>query len=446
MTMARKSKKKPLKIVHPHCAGVDIGSREHWVAVDPDLCDKPVRPFSSFTDDLEAIATWLTLMGVEIVAMEATGVYWIPLYELLDARGFQVNLVNSRATRQVTGRKSDVLDCQWIWQLMSYGLLKGAFRPAGEVCALRSSVRQRATKVQEQSRCIQHMQKSLTQMNIQLDNVVSNLVGKTGLAILRKIVAGERDPYKLATLRDGRLHATEETVARSLRGNWRKEHLFTLAQALSHYDFIETQIAECDQAIGEALKSLPSLTEETATAVKPMRSPHRTTAEQKQLHQALNEVMGVDLTAVPTIGIDTILVLVSEIGPDLSRFPTCRHFCSWLGLAPPTRISGGKNLSGPKSKVFNRAGQALRQAALNARRSNTFIGASHRARRARMEGAQAVKATAHQLARLIYAMLTKGKSYAEQGMEAFEARSKERQIRAVLRKAAQLGLDIAPAH
>jgi len=440
--MARKSKKQPLRIVHPRCAGIDIGSREHWVAVDPDSEEQPVRSFSSFSDDLYAMAHWLKSLDIEVVAMEATGVYWIPLYEVLDAEGFQVNLVNSRATRQVSGRKSDVLDCQWIWQLMTYGLLKGAFRPAGEVCALRAVVRQRDAKVKEQARCTQHMQKALTQMNIQLDSVVSNLTGKTGLSILRHIVAGERDPQKLATLRDRRLRATQETVARSLHGNWRQEHLFALSQALAHYDFLAEQIAECDQAISEALGCLPTLAEQTSVPVKLLRSPHRSVAQQTQLHQALNEVLGVDLTTVPTLGIDTVLVLAGEIGPDLSRFPSSQHFCSWLGLAPSTHISGGKHLSGPKRKVFNRAGQALRQAAANARRSNTFIGASHRARLARMDTAKAIKATAHQLARLIYAMLTKGQDYVEQGMEAFEARSKDRQLRSLQRKARQFGLAI----
>ena len=443
--MARKAKKQPLRIVHPRCAGIDIGSREHWVAVDPNSDEQPVRSFSSFSDDLYAMAHWLKSLDIEVVAMEATGVYWIPLYEILDAQGFQVNLVNSRATRQVSGRKSDVLDCQWIWQLMSYGLLRGAFRPAGEVCALRAVVRQRDAKVKEQGRCTQHMQKALTQMNIQLDNVVSDLMGKTGSAILRAIVAGERDPQQLATLRDRRLRATQETVARSLQGNWRQEHLFALSQALAHYDFLAGQIGECDQAISEALGRLPTLTEQTSEPVKPMRSPHRTPTQQTQLHQALNEVLGVDLTTVPTLGIDTVLVLAGEIGADLSRFASSQHFCSWLGLAPSTHISGGRHLSGPQRKVFNRAGQALRQAAANARRSNTFIGASHRARLARMDTAKAIKATAHQLARLIYAMLTKGQAYVEQGMEAFEARSKDRQLRSLQRKARQLGLAIVEA-
>lgn len=444
--MTRKSKKQRLEIIHPRCAGIDIGSREHWVAVDPGQDDEPVRCFSAFSDDLYALADWLESMNVEVVAMETTGVYWIPLYEVLDARGLQVPIVNARATRQVSGRKSDVLDCQWIWQLMSHGLLRGAFRPADQVCVLRSLVRQRATKVQEQARCVLHMQKALTQMNGQLDNVVSSLTGKTGMAILRSMVAGERDPRQLAKLRDGRLRADEATVARSLYGNWRTEHLFALTQALAHYDFELAQIQECDQAINQALIDLPVRSQEEApTPVKPLRSPQRTRAEQTALHRALYAVLGVDLTAVPTLGIETVLVIASEIGPDLSRFPSSGHFCSWLSLAPPTRISGGKPLPGKTPKVLNRAGQALRQAAANARNSDSFIGAAHRARLTRMDTAMAIKATAHQLARLIYAMLTKGQPYVEQGIEAFEARSRKRQLRALQRKAARFGLKLVEA-
>jgi len=337
--MVRKSKKKFLKIIHPDCAGIDIGGSEHWVAVDPDRCDEPVQSFTSFTDDLERMADWLDSLSVKKVAMEATGVYWIPLFEVLDARGFEVYLVNSRSTRQVTGRKSDVLDCQWIWQLMSHGLLSGAFRPADAVCVLRATVRQRATKVEDQARSIQHMQKALTQMNIQLDNVVSNLTGKTGLSILRAIMDGERDPATLAKHRDRRLRASEETVARSLNGNWRKEHLFALAQVLAHYDFLEQQIAECDRTISEDLACLPVLADESEAQAKLSRTPHRSVSQQRELHRALTQVNGVDLAAIPTLGIDTVLVLTSEIGPDLSRFPTVAHFCSWIGLAPPTHIA-----------------------------------------------------------------------------------------------------------
>lgn len=443
--MARKSKKQRLKVIYPRCAGIDIGSREHWVAVDPRVCEEPVRCFSAFTDSLYALADWLESLAVEVVAMEATGVYWIALFEVLDKRGFDVQLVNSRATRQVSGRKSDVLDCQWIWQLMSHGLLKGAFRPADLTCVLRSVVRQRDTKVKEQSRCIAHMQKALTQMNLQLANVVSDLMGKTGTAILRAIVSGERDPCQLARLRDRRLRADEQTVARSLQGNWREEHLFALTQALAHYDFIDQQIRDCNQQIEQQLGALPVLAEHCPEPVKPLRNPQRGAAQQAALHQALYQVMGVDLTAIPTIGIDTALVLASEIGPDLSRFPSSEHFCSWLALAPPTRISGRKPLPGRPPRVVNRAGQALRQAATTARNSHSFIGASHRARLARLDSANAVKATAHQLARLVYVMLTQGQPYVEKGIEAFEARSQDRQLKALQRKARKFGLQLVAA-
>ena len=262
------------------------------------------------------------------------------------------------------------------------------------------------------------------------------------MAILRGIIAGERDPKKLAQLRDRRLRADAETVARSLMGNWREEHLFALTVAVDQYDFTHTQIASCDAAISHALSTLPMLTKDISVPVKVMNSSKRTAAQIRDLHQSLNQVMGVDLTAIPCIGIDTVLVMASEIGADLSRFATVKHFCAWLGLAPPTKISGGKNLSGKSHKVNNRVGQALRQAAVNARRSESFIGANHRSRLARMDTAKAVKATAHQLARLIYAMLTKGQPYVERGIEVFEAQKKDRQLRALQRKANKFGMEL----
>lgn len=442
--MARKNQKR-FEIIHRDCAGIDVGSREHFAAVDPERCDNPVRKFSTFTDDLIALADWLTSMGINVVAMEATGVYWIPLFEVLDARGFDVYLVNSRATRQTSGRKSDVLDCQWIWQLMTHGLLSGAFRPSGAICSMRSLVRQRSNKVRDQAKTLNRIQKALSQMNIQLANVISNIAGVTGMKILRAIIEGERDPQKLAAFRDRRIKSDQETIARSLRGNWRMEHLHALAQEVECYDFLEQQITACDSAIGEALKQLPALNNAPQPSAKVLRSPHRSSSEQAALHQALWRMVGVDLTAIPTIGIDTALVLASEVGPDLSRFPTSEHFCSWLGVAPPTRISGGRQLPGRPPKVINRAAQALKQAASNARNDKSFIGASHRARLARMDTSCAIKATAHQLARLIYSMLTKGQPYVEQGMEAYEAKSKERQLRALLRKAHKLGMELVKA-
>jgi len=439
--MARKHKGQRLTVVHPDCAGIDVGSAEHWAAVGPEHAEESVRRFGTFTPDLEALADWLEGLGIRVVAMEATGVYWIPLYELLDARGFEVYLVNSRATRQVSGRKSDVLDCQWIRELMSYGLLKGAFRPADGVCRMRSLVRQRQTKVRDQAREILHMQKALTQMNVQLAQVVSDLSGKTGMAILRAMVAGERDATVLARLRDRRVKADEATVAKSLSGNWRDEHVFALEQALATYDFLGGQIEACDGTIAEALEAVAQTPEVVAPPpAKVLRSGSRPPAEQEQLRQQLYGVLGVDLTAIPAVGVDTALVIAAEIGPDLARFPSSEHFCSWLDVAPPTRISGGKTLPGRAPKVYNRAGQALRQAAANARRSQTFIGAAHRGRLARMDKAQAIKATAHHLARLIYVMLTRGQAYVEKGIEVYEQNHRERQLHSLRRKAKRLGL------
>jgi len=428
--MARKVTRR-LEVVHPDCAGIDIGGSRHHVAVDPGLCDEPVRSFGSFTDELERMGRWLHECGVRLVAMESTGVYWIPAYEVLERMGFEVHLVNPRATKQVSGRKSDVLDCQWLWQLMSYGLLKGAFRPGDAVCELRSYVRQRARLVKDQSRSVQHIQKALTEMNVQLANVLSDVTGKTGLHILRAIVAGERDGAKLARYRDRRVRADEATIARSLEGTWREEHVFALTQALARYDFYAEQIAQCEACIARCATAL-SLEPEAGsnTSRKSWESSMRTT---------LHAMLGVDLTAIPTIGVETALMVACEVGPDLSRFPTSAHFCSWLNLAPGTRISGGKPLPGRGPRMVNRLGQALRVAAATARSSQSFIGASHRARLARLDKPRAVKATAHQLARLIYAMLTRGEAYVEKGIAHYEAVRRERQLHAMQRRARSLG-------
>lgn len=426
-----------LEVLHPECAGIDIGKAKHYVAVGAHCCEDPVRHFGAFTDELEALGQWLMACGVRVVAMESTGVYWIPVYELLDRLGFEVHLVNPRATKQVSGRKSDVLDCQWLQQLMSYGLLKGAFRPPDEVCVLRSYVRQRARLGQDAARCIQHMQKALSEMNVHLDTVLSDIMGKTGQQILRAIVNGERDGAALAEYRDRRVKADVQTIARSLRGSWREEHVFALTQALARYDFLQAQILACDEHIAATLETMSH----DEAAREPLPASARGVRE-RALQEALRRALGVDLTAIPTIGTETTLTLAAEIGSDLSRFPSCEHFCSWLTLAPGTRISGDKALRGKPVKRVNRAGQALRMAATSARNSQSFIGAAHRARLSRLDTPRAIKATAHQLARLIYAMLTRGEAYVDRGMEEFEIQRRERQLRSLHRKARQLGFSI----
>jgi len=422
-----------LEVVHPDCAGVDIGKRKHYVSVDASRFEQPVRHFGAFTADLEAMAEWLSSCGVRQVAMESTGVYWIPVFEVLDRAGFEVHLVNPRATKQVSGRKSDVLDCQWIRQLMSYGLLRGAFRAPDGLCPMRSYVRQRGQLIRDRSRAVQHMQKALTQLNVQLDNVLSDLMGKTGQLIVRAIVAGERDGAVLARYRDGRCKADEATLAASLRGNWRDEHLFALEQALARYDLLQGQIATCEVRIDAELD------QQSADELPP-----ESKSRERALRERLRRMLGADLTAVPTVGVETALAVAAEIGSDLSRFPTSAHFCSWLGLAPGTRISGDKRLNGPPARQTNRVGQALRMAASTARNSKTAIGAAHRRRLQRMDPARAVKATAHQLARLIYAMLTRGEEYVERDLASMETERRERQIKNLQRQARYFNLALVP--
>ena len=422
-----------LQVVHPDCAGIDVGKRKHYVAVDGSRFERPVRHFGTFTRDLEAIADWLRSCGVRQVAMESTGVYWIPLFEVLDRAGFEVHLVNPRATKQVSGRKSDVLDCQWIRQLMRFGLLRGAFRAADELCPMRSYARQREQLVRDRSRAVQHMQKALTQMNVQLDNVLSDIMGKTGQLIVRAVVAGERDGAALAGFRNARCKADAATIAESLRGNWRDEHLFALAQALARHDMPQRQIDECEARIDAEL-------DRHARAAAPPTSRSR----ERALRERLRGMLGVDLTAIPTVGVETALTLAAEVGADLSRFPTPAHFCSWLGLAPGTRISGDKRLGGPPARRANRLGQALRMAASTARNNKTAIGAAHRRRLARMDSAKAVKATAHQLARLIYAMLTRGEEYVERDLAEMETERRDRKIKNLQRQARYFNLALVP--
>jgi len=429
-----------LDVVHPDCAGIDVGKRKHYVAVDPSRFEDPVRSFGSFTDDLEEMSGWLGECGVRTVALESTGVYWIPMFEVLDRAGFDVQLVNPRATKQVSGRKSDVLDCQWIRQLMSYGLLRGAFRVQDELCPLRSYVRNRSRLVRQRSRSVQHIQKALTLMNVQLDNVLSDVMGKTGQLIVRAIVSGERDGASLARFRDRRCKADRHTIARSLRGNWREEHLFALRQALDQYDVFQRQIDDCEERINAELDRLGPESEPPDDP----SPPSGRAARERLLRKRLHGVLGVDLTAIPTIGVETALTIASELGPDLSAFPTSAHFCSWLGVAPGTRISGDKRLRGRTPRQVNRVGQALRMAATTARNNKTAIGVLHRNKLVRKDTARAVKATAHLLARIIYAMITKGEEYAMDGFESLEEQRKRRQLKNLKRQARRLNLTLVP--
>jgi len=431
-----------ITLTHPNAAGIDIGSAAHFVAVPPDRDDEPVREFASFTADLHRLADWLDACGVDTVAMESTGVYWIPLYELLESRGFTVLLVNARHVKNVSGRKSDVLDCQWLQQLMSFGLLHGAFRPAEQVCVLRSLSRQRTMLLRSQGRFVQHMQKALTQMNIQLANVISDVAGETGQKILRAIVAGERDGLALAKLKNSHIRASEDEIARSLQGSWRAEHLFALKQALDAFDFCGTQLAECDAQVQAQLQALHVREDEPAKGKKRGRARN---APKFDLRTQLFQMCGVDLTRIDGIDVTTALVVVSEVGADMGKFPSDKHFASWLGLCPGTKITGGKVMSGKTKRCANRAAQALRLAAAALRSSQSALGAYYRRLCARMDKPKAVTAAAHKLARLIYAMLTHGQEYTDQGQDYFEERYRQRVLHNLAHKAKAMGMQLVPS-
>lgn len=435
-------KRVAFELTHPNAAGIDVGAASHYVAVPPDRDDEPVREFPSFTEDLERLADWLTLCGVETIAMESTGVYWIPLYELLESRGFTVYLVNARHVKNVSGRKSDVLDCQWLQQLMSFGLLSGAFRPKGDFCALRCVARQREMLLRYQARHIQHMQKALTQMNLQLGQVISDVAGETGQKIIRAILAGERDGATLAKLRNVRIRASEAEIAKALQGNWREEHLFALKQAVALYDAYAEQLAECDRQLETMLAALAQ--HDGAPELPKRRQGKAKNAPHFDMRTYLFQLCGVDLTRIDGIDVTTAFKVLSEVGADLSRFKSAKHFASWLGLCPGTKISGGKVLSGATTRTANRAAQALRMAAANLRNSQSALGAYYRRLCGRMDKPRAITACAHKLARLIYSLVTKGEEYVDQGQAHYEERYRQRVVKSLTKRAEQLGFQLVP--
>ena len=418
---------KHLEHINRYAAGIDIGSKSHFVAVPEGTDEQPVREFSTFTADLERLAGWLISCGVTTVAMESTGVYWIPVFEILESHGLEVKLVNARHVKNVPGRKSDVLDCQWLQQLHTYGLLHGAFRPTDEVCTLRAYVRQRGTLVRSAASYIQRMQKALAQMNLQLHNVVADITGTTGMRIIKAILHGERNPDVLAAMRDARCKNSVATIARSLKGNYRPEHLFSLQQAVELYEIYQTKIADCDQQILDQLKSLDDSPNDTPPI---------------NVGDALIHMSGVDLTSINGIDTNTALKVLAEIGTDMSRWKSSKHFASWLGLSPGTKISGGKILSSVTKPVANKAAAALRMAAFTLFNSKSALGAYLRRQRARLGAPKAITATAHKLARLIYAMLTHGTAYVDAGQEYYEERYRVRVIQNLKRRAQELGFEL----
>jgi transposase len=437
-----------LEVVHPHAAGIDVGNNAHYVAVRPDRDQEPVRRFECFTADLHRLADWLKSCGVKTVAMQSTGVYWIPLYEILEERGLEVYLVNARHTKNLPGRKSDVQESQWLLKLHTYGLLNNSFQPVSEIRVLRTYWRQRGEHVRGAATCIQRMQKALTQMNVQLANVISDISGLTGQAIMRAIVAGERDPRKLAALSHPRIQASREEIAKSLEGNWRAELVFVLQQEVAMYDTYQKRITECDQQLQKQLANLTAVTPPGIGQPQKPKSkpPAAKNAPRFDLSSELQRVTGVDLTRIDGIDVMVAETLISEVGLDMSRWKTESHFASWLGLCPDNRITGDRVVARGTRRVVNRAATALRQAANTLIRSRSYLGAQYRRFRTKLGAPKAVTAMAHRLARLVYRMLRYGQAYVDKGTEYYEERFRQQQIQLLRKRAAKLGLQLAEIH
>ena len=444
-----------LDVVHPDAAGIDVGNSEHYVAIVPGKGEEPVRKFGCFTGDLRELARYLKAHGIRSVAMQSTGVYWIPLYDVLEEEEFEVYLVNARDTKNLPGRKSDVQESQWLLKLHTYGLLRNSFRPTSEIRVLRSYWRQRGEHVQTAGECVQRMQKALTQMNLQLANVISDIMGVTGQKILRAIIAGERDTEKLAAMRHERIQASGQQIIASLTGNWRPELLFALKQELDRYDFCQRQIAECDRQIEPHLNTLPSRSKETDSPSQRL-PPQKNSPPQKKkraggnspqfaLDKELVRIAGVDFTRIEGINVMTAQTILSEVGLDMSRWKTEAHFASWLGLCPNNSVTGGKVLRRGTRKIVNRAATAFRIAASTLRRSDSYLGAQFRRFRSRLGAPKAITAMAHKLAVLFYRMLRFGEEYLDRGQQFYQDKYLQQQIVRLKRQAAQLGLVVTPA-
>jgi transposase len=440
-----KKKEDGFQIVHPNAAGIDIASQMHYVAVPPDRDEMPVRKFGSFTVDLHEIAKWLKLCNVDTVAMESTGIYWVQLYLILEEYGFEVYLVNARHIKNVTGRKSDVLDCQWILQLHTYGLLNRSFQPESITRELRSYMRQRKNLTESYAAEIQHMQKALDQMNIKLHNVIADITGKSGQAIVNAVLLGERDPYRLAELADKRIKASKEDLIKSLEGNWRDEHLFELKQAYELYLIFKDKILECDKQIEKVLQKLKPEDGSPSNEKKEERKIYSKNRFRFNASEYLKGIVGVDLTKI--FGISELIAteIISETGLDMSKWPTKKHFTSWLNLVPNNRISGGKLLKPKKVKKKNKAGQAFLMAAFALQRSEHWLGEFYRRIKAKNGPAVATKATARKLALIFYEMIKCKMEFTPISVEIYNAHFKEKRVKYIINQALKYGLNITSA-
>lgn len=437
-----------LQQLNLNACGIDIGSEEIYVAVPPDRDEQSVRCFGVFTSDLHEVSAWLEACRIDTVAMEATGIYWIALYDILEAAGICVYLVNAQHAKNVAGRKTDVLDCQWLQQLHTYGLLRASFRPTREIRALRTLTRQREMLIEYRAAHIQHMQKALRQMNVQLDVVLSDITGVTGLRIIRDIVAGKQDPKQLASYRDEGCKRSQDEIEKALMGNYLPELVFTLQQALSLFDSYTQQIKECDsqleryyakcnEADTQQLPELPKATHrQQANASKTKLS--------FDLRTHLYQLAGVDLTAIDGFGLLTAQTILSEIGLDMTKWSSAKHFCSWLGLAPHDDISGGKVLSHKTKSVKSKANQAFRQVAQSVGKSQSALGTFYRRIKAKYGAPTAIVATAHKLARIVYSMLKSRSPYLPADLSETDEKFKQAAIRNLQRKAKKFGLQLSP--
>lgn len=445
-----------LAVTHRQAAGIDVHAAVHFVAVsaedvptgfvNPDVkLPAGVRKFGANTEDLEALAAWLKACGVQTVAMESTGVYWIPLYDLLASQGFEVLLVDPRQTKHAPGRpKSDVLDCQWIRRLHSYGLLTASFRPADEIVRWRGYQRQREMLIRYAAQHVQHLQKVLEEMNVKLTEVVSDIVGQTGMKIIKDIVRGQRDPVKLAKHRHDSCKATEAEIASALHGTWRPEHLFAVKQALKLYEFYQKQLRECDGQIEACLRLMKD--KSNGAPLPPNQRKRKPEKNEVRFgaRALLFKLAGVDLTQIEGISETTALVLLSELGTDLSKFPHEKNFVSWLGLCPQHRGSAGKIFKRRTRRGANRAARALRMAAQGCHHAKNALGAFYRRIQARAGGAKALVATARKIAERVYRLLRYGQEYVRQSQEAYEAAYQQRQLQSIAKKAASLGYQLVP--
>lgn len=435
-----------LQCIEPNAAGIDVGAREIYVAVPEDRDPSAVRCFATFTEDLQALTAWLLACRIRTVAMESTGVYWIPLFQLLETAGIEVCLVNSQHVKNVPGRKSDVQDCQWLQYLHSVGLLRASYRPEDAICQVRSLLRHRAGLVEMAAQHIQHMQKALTQMNLQLHHVLSDLTGQSGLAIVDAILAGERHPEKLAQLCDPRVAASQETVAKALVGDYRREHLFTLRQSLAAYRHYQSLLAACDQEIQHYLEGFDSHidVEQHPLPEDPYAHRPRKNEFRFDMRAEMYRILGVDLTAVPGLNALTVHTLFAEVGRDLSRFPDQEAFSSWSGLCPNNRTSAGKRLSSRTRRTQSRLNHALRVAARTLHHSQSYLGTYYRSMRARLGAPKAITAVAHKLARILFHLLRTGEAYDESVFLVQEQQHRKRRERSLRRQAREFGYALIP--